>query len=1097
MTKITKGKCKSTWQTLRRGLFLILGFLMLNGMSVIGQNIVVKGTLTDAATNDPIPGVNVYIDGTQVGVITDIDGKYEIEAPANATLVYSFIGYKVQKIPLNGQTQINLKMESEFTALDEVVAIGYGTSKRKDLTGSVSSVKGEDLAQIPIANTAQALTGRLAGVQITSTDGSPDAEMIIRVRGGGSITQSTAPLYIVDGFPVSSINDIASTDIESIDVLKDASSTAIYGARGANGVVLITTKSAKEGKTQISYNGFMQTKRLARRLDVLDTYEYVMLNYELSAFDGSDGIKSFEKKFGVYEDLDLYKYVDPIDWQDDMFGSDVISEQHNININGGNDKTKFALSGTYNKDGGLMKNNDYSRYNINFKLDHEIAKNLMFKLNARVSDTEINGSGTSGGTYKIRTSQAVKSPATRGLQEWTEINPDLLTEDEYNDWVRSNLTLSEQAAQYWKRQNRRRYTLNASINWNIIDGLKYNLEGGIDRGFDEKKQYWGEYTTNASYVGGMPLVDWQKNNIVGKRVAQYLNYNFNLRGIHNLDVTLGQEIISDGGDNNYMKATMYSPDLSPERIFANMGLTEGTIEIKSNTNQKVNMSSYFGRVGYNLMDRYLATITLRRDGSSKFLPGSKQWGTFPSAAVAYRLSEEPFMSFARSWLSNLKLRASYGEAGNNRIGDGQYQSSYKVSTSKAYGIGDKANGYYELRNDELPNKSLTWESMITRNIGLDFGLFRERVSGTVEYYNNSSKNLLLEREINAPGYSSTFQNVGVLSNKGIEVTLNTYILQKKNLTINFSFNIGFNKSNVDDLGGLDQMEFQSGWAGTDLKGQEDYLLQVGKPIGLIYGFVTDGYYTTDDFESYDEVSGDYILKDGVPDNGILGGKIGVRPGTLKLKDLNHDGEITVEDDRTIIGSADPDFYGGFGFDATFKGFDLNLLFSYVYGNQIYNADKMASTQQLRTSYSNMLSIMDVNNRYTYLNRETGQLVTDLATLAEMNEGSNAKELWSPFSLGNATAIVHSWAIEDGSYLRLQNVTLGYTVPKKITRKIACERFRVYCTLNNVWLLTNYSGYDPEVSSPVRNDRTSNVTPGIDYSSYPKSFSYTFGVNITF
>jgi TonB-dependent starch-binding outer membrane protein SusC len=405
-------------------------------------------------------------------------------------------------------------------------------------------------------------------------------------------------------------------------------------------------------------------------------------------------------------------------------------------------------------------------------------------------------------------------------------------------------------------------------------------------------------------------------------------------------------------------------------------------------------------------------------------------------------------------------------------------------------------------------QTLKWEKTITRNLGLDFGFWNERLNGSLDLYSNSVVDLLIRHDIVAPGYSTMYSNVGETSNKGVELMLNAEIIRKKDLSLSANFNIGHNQAKVVKLAaGSDYMEFGSGWAGTDLKGTYDFRVVVGEPVGVIYGWETDGYYTTNDFASYDDTKRTYILKEGVPSTGLLGGAIGIRPGTLKLKDNNgrdSNGNLTGQpngvvdaDDRVILGNTTPIFAGGFGFDGRYKGFDFNILFSYVYGNKIYNATKLATASNYRNAYGNLLGFMSLDNAYSYLNRETGAIVTSLEELAAMNEGENTKEFWSPHSTGNATALTHSWAIEDGSFLRLQNVMLGYTLPVKLTSKFKCQRLRVYTTLNNLFVLTNYSGYDPEVSSAVRNSSVSNLTKGVDYSSYPKSLSWTFGVNLTF
>ena len=1057
----------------------------------------ITGLVMDAATGEPIVGATVLVKGTTVGTITDLDGKFSVNIPnVEAVLVVNFLGYVSQTIPVNGLTSLEVKLTQTANNLDEVVVVGYGTTKKKDLTGSVTSINGKAISQVPVTGTAEAMTGRMAGVQITTADGSPDAEILVRVRGGGSITQSNTPLYIVDGFPADNINSISPSDIQSIDVLKDASSTAIYGARGANGVIIITTKSAQGGKTVVSYSGFMQTKKLSKRMKVLDPYEYAKLNYELAALSGADGITAYERQFGVYDDIDLYKSQKGHDWQSDMFGSEILSHQHNISLTGGSEKTKFSLSTTYNKNEGLMKGNDYTRLTNNFKLSHELSDNLIVNLNARLADTEVNGSGSSGGTNKIRTSQAVTSAAVSGLSAEKVVDPTMMTDEEYNQWLRNNMSLAEQAQQYWKRRKERVFNLQASLDWKIIKGLTFRSEAGYEYGFNDDQNYWGQYTTDASYVDGKPLVDWTKTTTARIRLANTLTYSFKLQKDHNITAMIGTEVNDYSSNYNKLYATGFGTDLTPEVIFSNLGLGGATKNLSSYYSEPVRGFSVFGRLNYSFKERYLLGVTYRADQTSRFEPGH-QWGYFPAFSAAWRINEEAFMGATRNWLSNLKLRAGYGVAGNSNVPTGLTSQLYAIAATKTYGLGDVQNNYWSAASDQLPNPRLGWETNYTQNLGLDFGVFDERITGTVEFYRNVSKDLLLTIPIVAPGYTKTTQNIGQTSNRGFELTLNASIVRKKDFNIGANFNVAFNKSNVDKLAdGVNVQEYASGWGGTDLKGYYDYHVEVGKPVGLIYGWVSDGYYKTTDFESYDAASGKYILKAGVPTCGMLGGKIGTRPGTAKFKDINGDGVVD-DNDRTIIGETAPKMTGGFGFNGNYKDFDFSVLFSYVYGNKIYNANKIASAQQYRTTNSNMLSFMSQDNRYTYLDNSTGKIVTDLATLAQMNEGENAKEYWSPFSFGNATVLPSSWAIEDGSFLRLQNVSLGYTIPTELTKKYYCSQFRLYCTLNNVFVLTGYSGYDPEVSTPVRGSSTSGVTPGVDYSSYPKSFSWIFGVNLTF
>lgn len=1075
---------------------LLLALLLIAG-GVSAQT--VKVTVKDS-NGETVIGANVLEKGTRNGGVTDIDGVCNIKASGEKPLVVSYIGMKTKTVDVKGKSSITVVLEDEASSLNDLVVIGYGSVRKKDLTGSVSTVKGSDLVKVPVTNVSEALTGKLAGVQVTTTDGSPDADILIRVRGGGSITGDNSPLYVVDGFQVSSISDISPNDIDDITVLKDASATAIYGAEGANGVVLITTKSAKGGKTTVNYNGYLQTKTVANRLDAMNTYDYVMSNYEYALLrNDASTLNAFYRQFGVYDDLQLYKGIEAIDWQDDMFGANVLSQSHNVSINGGTDKTKFSLSGTYDYNGGLMVNNDFSRAAFMFKLDHQINKKMKFSMNARVSDQEANGSGTQGGTYKIRTSQAITSVATKGLSEYITPDFDSMTDEEIEEYNRNNMSLSEQAQRYWRRRNQRRYDFNAALDWEIIKGLKARVDGGYGYGFEEVRSWWGSTTTQASYVGGMPLAEWTKTSKRSLRESATLTYSKRLFTDHKFDIMVGQEYRSEMSNNNYMYNTRFSEALSPEDVFANFGMGNGVPTVTSFVDADVKTISFFGRLNYNYKERYLLTLTFREDGSSKFSRG-KQWGFFPAAAASWRIIEEPWMESTHGWLSNLKLRLSYGKVGNNRIANNTYRQMYNLNSgSKNYGVGDSQNNHLAA-SSVIANPNITWEKRTTHNIGLDFGFFKERLNGTLEFYWNSTSDLLIQHDITAPGYTSVYENSASTSNKGVELSLNASIIQKKNFSLGAYFNIGFDRSNIDELAaGINEMSFRSGWAGTDNKNQNDYIARVGDPIGLIYGWKNAGYYTTDDFESYDAATNTYKLKEGVPNISILGGRIGVRPGTMRLQDLNNDG-IVDDKDITVIGDTNPSFSGGFGLNATVYDFDISANFTYTVGNDVYNANKIASAQRYRSgTYPNMLDIVSPSNAYSYVNPETGTLLTNLEDLKYWNEGGNgqaAKAMWSPFSCGDAVIMPTEWAMEDASFLRLQSVTVGYTLPQSLTRRAGIQRLRLYVTATNLFCITGYDGYDPEVSSYARNSKYSGLTPGIDYSSYPKSRAFTFGLNLT-
>ncbi len=1057
-----------------------------------------KVTVVDA-TGEAVIGASVLEKGTRNGGVTDLDGNITIKVQGDNPIVVSYLGMKPQTVSVKGKSTLKVVLEDDNTTLNDVVVIGYGTVRKKDLTGSVATVTGQDLVKVPVSNVSEALTGKMAGVNITTTDGSPDAEVLIRVRGGGSITGDNTPLIVIDGFQGGKLSDISPNDIEDITVLKDASSTAIYGSEGANGVILITTKNAKAGKTQINYNGYLQTKKVSKRMDVLDTYEYVMSNYEYSALRGESALNSFYKQFGVFDDLYLYKSQEAIDWQEDLFGESTLSQSHNVSLQGGTDKTKFNLSGTYDYNSGLMPNNDFSRYSFLFKLNHDINKNLKFSMTARVNDQEANGQGTQGGTYKVRTEQALYGVATKGLSGM--ITPDFSTmsDDEIVEWQRANMSLAEQSEQYWRKRNNRGFVFNGALDWTTpLKGLKAHLEGGYTYGFNEVKNWYGSTTTQASYVGGNPLADWTKTNTSSIRESFTLTYDTKLNKIHHFNVMGGQEYRTSRSDNSAMSANNFSQAFTAEQVFANFGLgTMQTMTGAVSANQ--NKVSFFGRVNYTLMDRYLLTFTLREDGSSQFADGH-QWGFFPAAAASWRIIEEPWMAGAQSWLSNLKLRFSYGKVGNDKLPNYMFSQLYNTNSgSKRYGVGENANSHLAVTT-VLANPLLTWEKRTTRNLGIDFGLFRERLTGNIDFYWNNTDDLLINHNIAAPGYTTVWENSASTSNKGVELTLNAALVQSKNFTLNANFNIGFDKSNVKGLAnGLEEMTFASGWASTDNKNQQDYIVRIGDPIGLVYGWESDGYYTTNDFESYDPTTGAYTLKSGVPTTSLLGGAIGIRPGTMKLKDRDGDGVVDAKD-ITVIGDTNADFAGGFGFSGTVYDFDFNLNFTYKVGNEIYNANKIQTTSRYRAgTWPNMREEMSQSNAYSYINPETGVLLTELADLAYWNEGGNgqaAKEMWSPFSTGDAVVVPTDWAMDDASFLRLQSVTIGYTLPHKLTTKVGIQRARFYVTGTNLFVISSYPGFDPEVSSYVRNSSYSGLTPGIDFSSYPKSRAFTFGVNVT-
>ncbi|TDH27766.1 TonB-dependent receptor [Segetibacter sp. 3557_3] len=1059
----------------------------------------VSGRVTKEGSSDSLAAVTVSVKGGKASTLTDQGGRFIITVPNNNTvLVFSSVGFANTELAVRDRTSLDVTMSQESSTLNDVVVIGYGTARKKDLTGATASLAGSTLEKIPLSSAAEAMTGRLAGVQVTTTDGAPGAEIVIRVRGGGSVTQDNSPLYIVDGFPVGSINDIAPTDISSIDILKDASSTAIYGARGANGVVIITTKSAKGGKTTVSFNSFVQTRQLPKELEVLSPYEFALVQYEYARIRSQAEVDNFSKYFGVYEDLELYKNQVGTNWQDVLFGSSGQSQQHNLSITGGTDKTKMSFSMSNNKDQGLQPGSAYQRTYLNFKLNHELYKGLKLDLTSRYTNTNIDGAGTSGGS-SVRIGDGITTRPINGLADQIEFDPLSAgtTDDEYEQFIKSLVGPVALTAQDYRKSITKAFNMNAGASWNITKKFLFRSELGIDLRWANNKRFYGPLTGESKTNGNsLPVGEIRNNRTEAYRWANTLTYSHK-KGDHDMNFLVGQEINAGKVATDYTRAENFAENLLPERIFSNMAL--GVMDqFQTFEGPGDNLASVFGRANYQYKGKYILTATARYDGSLKFAPG-KQWGMFPAFAAAWRVSDEDFMKNSRV-ISELKFRASYGKAGNNRIPNDLYRRVFNIQTNRPIGFGEVNQAYWGSASSILVNPDIRWETTITRNMGLDFGLFKNRLSGTLDVYYNSTPGLLVQSAIPPQtGYTSQIRNQGKTSNRGIELALTGTLVNTKDLQLSANFNIGVNKARIDDLGGPTTQSFNSNWAGTDLKSIDDYRLIVGETVGLMYGYVTDGMYTVDDFQSYDPVTRRYLLNKGVPDAGGLLGTIGgglspasfARPGTLKLKDLNGDGLITA-DDRTIIGSALPDYQGGFGLNGTYKGFDFSAFFNYVVGNDVYNTGKIQFNMLYRTTYGSMLNTMNSSNRFKYID-ENGGLVSDLEALRTLNQNAT---IWSPFSMGTAAPVFHSYAVEDGSFLRLNNVSIGYSLPKPLISRIHMTRFRIYATVTNAFLWTKYSGYDPEVSA-TRNGSYTALTPGVDFSGYPKSRTFTIGANVTF
>ena len=1069
------------------GRFCMLGLFMLlcSSLDIYAQK--VSGTVTDES-NMPLPGVTVLLKGTTNGTITTIDGYYELELPniQSDVIVISFIGMESQQISVAGRMTIDVVLENSFTQLDEVVAVGYGTIKKRDITGSVASIKGDDLKAVPVSSAAEAMTGRMAGVQVSSTEGSPDAEMTIRVRGGGSITQDNSPLIIVDGFPVNSLSDISPSDIQTLDVLKDAASTAIYGSRGANGVIIVTTKSGKEGKLTVNYNAYYGVKKIAKKLDVLEPEDYVNWQYEYAVLeDGLDELESYTDYFGNYQDIDAFNGKKGNVWQDQVYGRTGEVFSHDLSVRGGTEKLMYSFSYSHFNEKAIMIGSDFKRDNVSLKLNSKPNDKVSMDFSVRYSNTEVNGAGANEQNETSSADSRLKYSIT-----YTPIPIDGLTSDDTDEEIAGSV-INPIVGTYDNNREKTKTNLNmaGSFAWEVYKNLKFKTEIGLDTYRTNDNRFYGLTTY---YIKNVPTSENQNHPAVILRDRKQdrirntntLSYDFKdfITGSHNLKLLLGQEFIRN--EKEELTSVVHG---FPKLFTSNEAFkltSQGTPFLTDNfLSPDDKLLSFFGRLNYDFNSKYILAATFRADGSSKFSKGN-QWGYFPSAAAAWRVSGENFMSNTEDWLDDLKLRVSYGTAGNNSIPTGQLAQSFR-SGSTAWISGFDS---YWAASKTMANPDLKWETTVTRNVGVDFALFRSRLNGSVEAYLNNTKDLLIQFPVAGTGYDYQYRNMGKTENKGLEVTLNWVAVDKKDYGLNFSFNIGFNKGKIKSLGLMDDFGASSGWASSDIG--DDFLVKVGGAVGEMYGYRSAGRYEVSDFEGYDQASDKWILKDGVADASDVVGTLA--PGVMKVKNLvtlegENENEVNLND-REIIGNANPTHTGGFAINGRLYGFDMAAVFNWSYGNDIYNANKIEyTTATSRTQYWNLTDDMRAGKRWDNINKATGELVTDPVTLAAMNENTT---MWSPYMARN---VFSDWAVEDGSFLRLSTLTVGYTLPSALTKKMKIQNLRFYATGYNVFLLTNYSGFDPEVSTR----RNTALTPGVDYSAYPRSRQFVMGMNLTF
>ena len=1047
----------------------------------------VTGTVKDAQ-GEPLIGVTVQLPNGQ-GAVTDIDGNFRLtNVKSTDKLTISYVGCKTQVITVGSQTTFNVVMQSNDKSLDEVVVIGYGTMKRRDLTGAVASVTGEELAKNPVSNVAEALQGQLPGVNVISQDGRPGATVSIRVRGGGSITQSNEPLYVVDGIQVSGIDDIPADNIESIDVLKDAASTAIYGARGANGVILITTKTGQKGKPTVKYNAYYQLQQAPDKLDVMDAYDYVLWTWSYATAYGASYGDHVAKYFGLGSKygnhLSEYKSVTAHNYMDDIMQNSH-TWNHDLSLSGGTEHNQYYATIDYTNGDGTRLNTGFRRWNGNFKFAQDITKNLKLDLDLRYTEMRFRGT-----RWEYATSVYAYKPVDNPLGE----NPDPSDFGQGSAAVEDNLNPVALVNNYDNINLRHRIRANGALTWKVIKGLTARTELTLGRNWREQQNWDGGLEDTK------PTAKLTKDEGYNVRWTSTVNYAIpGLGKDHKADIMAGNEVLASKSSTSIIYGSGYPEEWDMEYAFANMRNTNpalGEDQFNNSVDTPTHTLSWFGRANYSYLGRYLLTATLRADGSSKFAP-NHHWGYFPAFAAGWRISDEPFMAGTQDWLSNLKLRLSYGTSGADNIDASLWKATWTTSSKTVDGV---VKTIY-VPGSMKPNPDLKWESTTSRNLGLDYGFWNGRLRGSLDFYWNSTNNILMKVPVDSStGYSYQFQNVGKTSNKGFELSLAYDIFQTKDFNLRLTVTHNYNKNNVDELYDGVNTDTATGWGSTMRKPYYDYIIREGRPVGLIQGFKSAGWYTLDDF---DYNNGVYTLKKGVPDTKEIVNYAGgsnfklangqtAFPGMVKFEDVSKDGVID-NDDVTILAETQAKHTGGFNISGNWKSIDFMAGFVYQIGGNIYNANVMHDMMGNKDNMLGSNRLAEVAETFRIYDVDAnGDLfaVTDPTALAALN--ANAKYALPYCEYG----LVNSEFIEDASYLRLQTLTVGYTLPRTWTKKVGISNLRIYATGSNLFTLTGYSGLDPSINT-APGGSNGFPTPNYDYHSYPRSRSFTFGLNVTF
>ncbi|WP_138990838.1 TonB-dependent receptor [Larkinella sp. C7] len=993
----------------------------------------ITGRVT-SETGEGLPGVSVVVKGTSRGTTTDVQGRYQLSIPDEATaLVYSFVGYVSQEQLVQNRSVIDIQLVPDTKSLNEVVVVGYGQVKKSDLTGAVATVPVEEIRKVAVTSLDQALQGRAAGVQITQNSGAPGGSTSIRIRGGNSIQGDNEPLYVIDGIPFkndgansgSSFNVLSTlnpSDIESISVLKDASSTAIYGSRGANGVVIITTKRGKAGKSTITFDTYYGIQNVRRKYPVLNGREYAQFVNDANTNEGRPA---------VYTPAQVDAFGEGTDWQDEIFRQAPISN-YQLSISGGDEKTQYAIAGGYFKQNGVIVNSDFDRYSFRVNLDRKLTNKIKIGNSLTVNRTVTNQARSDGdlGSAGLVTMAALQFP------------PILPVRNADGSYLLTNPALAFTADNpvALARDNKNRntaYRVFGSIfgDYQIIEGLSLRVSLGIDGILQKQDSYLPRSVSSGLAQGGSAAIfnsqaiTWLNENL--------LTYTRTFNNDHNVTALIGYTQQASRTEANRAQARNFVND-----NLGSSNLASGSVPLTPESSIGTwGLQSYLARLNYGYKDKYLLTASFRTDGSSRF-GANNRFGYFPSAALAWRVSEEAFLK-NNVVVSDLKLRMTYGTTGN-QDGIGNYPA-YSLLGTQNYVFGNTVST--GLGPNQIANPDLSWETTSQADVGVDVGFLNDRITLTADAYLKRTKDLLLNVTVpSTSGFSSAIKNLGKVENKGIELSISSRNLVGA-FKWNTDFNFALNRNKVLDIGGAPQIF--AGSVANIGQGLNSGIIRVGEPLGSFFGYVTNGLYqTTDELTA-------------------LADPQARKPGDRKYLDLNGDKKID-DNDRKIIGRAQPKFIGGISNTFSYKGLELTAFFQGVYGNSILNANRYeleylnATTNQSR----------DMLNRWTPTNTNTD--IPRASTTRPANRVSTRQ-------------------IEDGSYLRLKNIQLAYNLPASVLKGLKIQSVRVYATAQNYLTWTNYSGYDPEVNRFGQDSRSQ----GFDYASYPAAKTLLFGLNVGF